>query len=327
MRVSDQTVYRNTLSWVQNDREDLVRAQEQLSTGKQINRPSDDPVGYARVLGDREVMSFYQQAASQIERAISVQTSMDQALAQVQQLILKARDIATQELQGTEDPMRTQVNLRALNEIMQGLLDAANTSIAGNYVFAGFKNQAPPFRSTIQPVRAKQGYPQYEGSVEYSGDENPLELEVLPGIYAGISFPGDAVFGGTESQRGVNLFALMQDLMNAIAFPDRRVIGGPGVSNKERIKNATLYLNTAYNQVATFRAQIGVRGQSLQNAKAWLDELNLNTNNLRALTENGDVEVQSPLKLDQSRRALEATFASLNTVLQPSVIRLANASS
>jgi hypothetical protein len=115
--------------------------------------------------------------------------------------------------------------------------------------------------------------------------------------------------------------------MNAIACPDRRVIGGPGVSNKERIKNATLYLNTAYNQVATFRAQMGVGAQSLQNTKTWLDELNLNTNNLRALTENGDVEVQGPLKLDQSKRALEATFASLNTVLQPSVIKLAQASS
>jgi len=327
MRVADPTVYRNTLSWVQNDREDLVRAQEQLSTGKQLNRPSDDPVGYARVLGYRESMDFYQQAGTQIERAISLQTAMDQSLAQVQQLILKARDIATQELQGVEDPRRTQVNLRALDEIMRGLLDAANTSYAGKYVFAGFKNQSPPFKSTVQPVRTKQGYPQFEGAVEYAGDGNRMELEVLPGIYAEISLPGSAVFGGAESQKGVNLFALMQDLMNAIAYPDRRVIGGPGVSNKERIKNATLYLNTAYNQVATFRAQMGVKAQSLQNAKTWLDELNLNTNNLRALTENGDVEVQSPLKLDQSRRALEATFASLNTVLQPSVIKLAQASS
>jgi hypothetical protein len=135
------------------------------------------------------------------------------------------------------------------------------------------------------------------------------------------------MLGGEAFKNGVNLFKVTQDLMNFIAYPDRRVIGGPAISNKERIKNAILYLNTAYNQLASYRAHLGSNVQTLQNTQQWLAELNLSTNQLRELDEKGDVLTQGPLNLDQSKRALEATFASLNTVLSSSVVRLSGSSS
>jgi flagellar hook-associated protein 3 FlgL len=305
----------------------MARAQEELSTGKQINRPSDDPIGYSKVMGYRPAMQFYKQASSQIDMAIMMQTAADDALVEIQQLILEVRDIATTELQGIEDPVRTRTNLRHLEEILGSMVDIANVSVAGKYLFGGFKSQYPPYVNSVHSEQSEEGYPQFVGGVTYLGDGNHYELEILPGVYSQIGAPGSEVLGGEAFNEGVNLFYIIQDLMNFISYPDRRATGGAAVSNKERIKNATLYLNTAYNQIAGYRANIGAGVQTLEGAKSWLEDLYESTNEMRDFTENGDVLVQDPLKLEQAKRSLETTFASLNTVLQPSVIKLAQASS
>jgi flagellar hook-associated protein 3 FlgL len=160
----------------------LSRTQTQVSTGKRIQSPADDPVATARIIDLQRTQSQNEQFA---KNAISVRNRLqvgEQALSDVGSLLQRVRDLAVQANSaaldaGSRAAIATEVSAR-----VQELQDIANRRDAnGEYLFSGYSGQTRPFS------RGGAG-------VAYAGDQGTRSLQIAPDQKVADGFSGQRVF-------------------------------------------------------------------------------------------------------------------------------------
>ena len=101
MRVSNRSIYQNISFQLSNLTAELKKIQEQIATGKRINKPSDDPIGTTHAMRLRKVLSQIEQYGQNIEHGSSWLEVTDVALGTFKKLISQAIDVASQMSVGT----------------------------------------------------------------------------------------------------------------------------------------------------------------------------------------------------------------------------------
>jgi flagellar hook-associated protein 3 FlgL len=168
-----------------NNLADLVQAQNQVATGKRIQRPSDDPVGSALALSFRRALDASERYRAAIQSGRTLVDSGAARLEEASGLLTEARELLIQGLNGTLNGddralLATQVSL-----IRDQLLDVANAQTHGRYLFAGTTTEAAPF------AEATVGG---ESRVVYLGNGESQELLVGAEMRVLTTLPGDDIF-------------------------------------------------------------------------------------------------------------------------------------
>ena len=148
MRVTNSMMSNNITRHLMRQSEALYRVQEQISTQKKINRPSDDPVGMRKILDYRGKIATVDQYLDNIERATTRLESTEITLDVVDDLIGVVREIAQQQGKGT-----TQSRLFAADQVRDladQVADLANTKNGKNYMFSGHKTDRPAFGNVVE---------------------------------------------------------------------------------------------------------------------------------------------------------------------------------
>ena len=146
MRVTQQMLFDRYVFNLNSSLTSLMDLNVKAQTQKQINKPSDDPTGFARILDHRDTLRSLEQYKENISTAKGWLGNADEALMQTSTLITRAKELATQAASGTYDENnREQISyeLRSLFEQMVGL---ANTDFEGKSLFAGHQVDEPAFR-------------------------------------------------------------------------------------------------------------------------------------------------------------------------------------
>ena len=160
----------------------LYEAQQRVSTGKKINRPSDDPVGSARVLSMRSLKSGIEQFAGNLKTAKGVLGSSEVALAEASQLVTRAYTLAVSGANGATDQAGRNAMVEEINQIQARLIEVGNSKgPSGQFLFAGQEYDAKPF--------ALSGI-----ALAYNGDANDVIVETGPGEVMAVNTKGDALF-------------------------------------------------------------------------------------------------------------------------------------
>lgn len=116
----------------------------QISSGKRIHSPSDDPADQKQILDKQSVISHFE---NQVAIANEVRGELNESFTQLQtaqQLILTARDLALQ-AQQTTDTDESRVLSQEVSAISETLYNVANARNAGGYLFSGTETQSRPF--------------------------------------------------------------------------------------------------------------------------------------------------------------------------------------
>lgn len=163
----------------------LAIAQEQISSGKRILRPSDDPVGTSQALAYRNRLSGQDrfQAATQNGRSL-----LDTAASNLQDasgVLSDARAVVLEAMSGTQSANDRRVHAGELRLMRDRLLTIANAKSGDRYLFGGTVTGTQPFEATTNNGRE---------SVAYNGNGEQQELLVGLGESVGVGVPGDVVF-------------------------------------------------------------------------------------------------------------------------------------
>lgn len=167
MRISTQTFFERSVAGMSDLQQRLFKTQQKLGAGTKFLTPSDDPVAAARAIGVSQAMAEDAQYAASRSRAVQTLSMEEGALQQGTDVLTQVKELIVQGGNGTlSDADRTAVAM-ALEGNFAQLLRVANSDDGnGQYLFAGFKSDAPPF---VQ---------QTSGSVAYEGDTGPRLLQV-----------------------------------------------------------------------------------------------------------------------------------------------------
>jgi flagellar hook-associated protein 3 FlgL len=149
MRISTNLIYDMGISAVQKLQSSLMHTQEQISSGRRILNPSDDPVGAARVLDATQSLAINEQFRANLTYVKSSLSLEEAALEGVTNALQDVKTLAIY----AGNPTLTDANRSSLAEDLRGkfneLLGLANrTGGDGTYIFAGYKGSTLPFVET-----------------------------------------------------------------------------------------------------------------------------------------------------------------------------------
>jgi len=143
MRITNAMIRNNVLWSINRNEESMQKYEMQLSTGKKIQVPSDDPIVAVRALKFRTNVREIDQYKTNSEDANSWLSVNEQAMRNTLDLLQRARELS---VQGSSDIYSTEdrANITAeLTQIKSQIFNEANVNYAGRFVFSGFKTDQP----------------------------------------------------------------------------------------------------------------------------------------------------------------------------------------
>ncbi|MBT8766449.1 flagellar hook-associated protein FlgL [Metapseudomonas boanensis] len=183
MRISTLQAFNNGVSGLQRNYSDVTRTQEQISSGKRILTPADDPVASVRLLQLEQQQNVLSQYQGNLAAAQNSLNQEEATLDTVSNLMQRVRELAVQAGNGalsSADRRSIATELDEREEELFGLMNTRNAR--GEYLFAGFQGKTQPF------VRNA------DGTYSYQGDEGQRKLQVASSLDIAISDNGRAVF-------------------------------------------------------------------------------------------------------------------------------------
>jgi flagellar hook-associated protein 3 FlgL len=144
MRVTQSMVANNALRNISTSYQQLSKTQEELSSGKKITRPSDDPVIASQGIAYRTDVSQVDQYTRNLDTANTWAQSSDSALSEANDVLQRVRELAVQGSSDTETTDDRKAIKDEIDQLKQQLGNIANTQVGGKYIFNGTNTGTPP---------------------------------------------------------------------------------------------------------------------------------------------------------------------------------------
>ncbi len=184
MRVTHRMIFDDAVQNLQENLSRIAQLREQVSSGKKLARPSDDPSLAAAVLGLRAGLQASQAYVQVAEESVAWMQASETALKAMTDLTTRAITLSQQGLPDTLGPQERQGIAAEMEGLLQEALDVANSTHGGKYLFAGYRINSKPFSLV-------SGTPD---SVSYAGDNGTIRHALGPGETVTVNVDGDATF-------------------------------------------------------------------------------------------------------------------------------------
>lgn len=199
MRITNSMMRHNTL-WSINRNESLMNKYEtQLSTGKKIQKPSDNPIVAVRALKLRANVKEIGQYKTNSEDAISWLSVNEQAISNSIDLLKRARELC---VQGSSDIFATSDRASIVEELEQlktQLLNEGNVNYAGRHIFTGFKTDQPLVFTEAKSINYEIGENFEKSDIETVEKVIGTDIKTVNRIrlgYSNVSTPTSALLTG-----------------------------------------------------------------------------------------------------------------------------------
>jgi len=265
----------------------MDKSQNQLASGKTINKPSDNPTGAARSMQLNTDLVETEQYTINVDYSISWTETAESAFSNSTDIMQRARELA---VQGANMGVYTQDSLDAIadeiEQLRQQMIVLGNASNGGRYVFGGAATINPPFEDKYPPVDVYLSIPPTAAEVTqyigYNGDNSKIYVQVGAGVNIDINVPGGEPFASN--------IAALTNLRNALRNGDA-----------DKIDKSLTDMDKAMEANLTVRSDLGARSNRLELVKSRLEELGLNYNKLLSNNEDTDMaEVIMNLKMQEN---------------------------
>jgi len=247
MRISTNSIYQSGVTRIGNLQSEQAKLQEQISTGRRISSPSDDPVASARALEISSAQSANTKFADTRQTAQLKLNTLESNLTSVTNLLVSTQST----LVGAGNASLSDTERSFIASELKGSLDAliglANTQDAsGNYLYAGFKSSTTPFVANA-------------AGATYAGDSNQQLLQVDSQRQMAVNATGDNVFQGS----GNDIFATLSNLVTLLNTPITNAVTQAAYNTG--ISTAIGSLKGSVDNVLNVRADVGAKLNELDN--------------------------------------------------------------
>ena len=298
MKVSTSMFFDNASKQLGSIQSSLAKTQTQLSTGKQINRPSDAPDKSSLITRLQSEMT--RQASYQGNlNAVNVRLQAEEtALRNTSNVMYRFKELAVQAANDTLSTADRNTISFEMIQLREQILSMANSQDSnGNYLFAGSRVAQQPFGEDAK------------GRVVYQGDQSRMLVPVGDNRQMNLNIPGSDVFvrlvrdDDKGNKIGVGFFQALSDMVDAVKNTDRPNIQR-GIKELDRMQQG----------ISDASAQLGTDMNVVDSQGGVLDEITL-----RLKTTLSDVQdldyTEAITKMNKDQLALESaqsTFAKIS---------------
>ena len=287
-RITQRMMVQGSLTALQAGLGRLSDSQEKLSTGRQINRPSDDPTGTNEAMRLRAQLAADTQNARNAQDGLSWLGQTDSTLQSMLDSVARARDLMVQGAStGGSGPDSRAAIAQELTQIRSGLISDANTQILGRPIFGGTTG----------------GTAAYDASGTFIGNGNAVNRTVSDGVSVQVNTTGPAVFSAGSD----DLFSVLGDAITQLG------------SNPTALSGTLDRLDSVTEQMKSGLAEVGTRYGRVQTAQDRLSSTSLDNQSALSGVENVDV-AKAIVDVQMQQVAYQSALGATARVIQPSLL-------
>jgi len=298
MKISTPLYFDRSTTMLTDVQGKLAKTQEQLSTGKEIVKPSDAP-DKAAVVTRLESQIARQEGYLETLKAVNIRlTAEETALTNTSEVLFRIKELGMQGANGTLSAQDRQAVALEINTLREQLLSLANSQDAnGNYLFSGSRANQPAFGKDAN------------GFINYQGDHARMKVDVGDNRRINLNLPGSDAFvrvvrEDDKGQRiGVDFFQSIADLGRALQAGDSKAIQR-GIGE----------IDTLQNGVSEALGRVGADLTVVDMQTNVLDQMLLQFKTTRSDVEDLDyTEAITRMNKDQlSLEAAQSSFAKIS---------------
>ena len=307
MKVSTSMFFDRASAQLGNVQGSLAKTQEQLSTAKQITKPSDEPDKASlvtRLESEIARQKSYQGNLKAMEIRLKAQET---AFNNTSDVMYRMKELATQAANDTYSDADRKTIALEMTELRNQMLSLANSQDSnGNYLFAGSRVSQMPFG------------PDAKGVIVYKGDQTRMVVGVGDNRRMNQNIPGSDAFGnvvrdnGKGGRVGIGFFQALGDLIDAVKG-----------SNRVAIQRGISEIDTLQQSLSDATAQVGTDLNVVDSQNNVLDEITL-----RLKTTMSDIQdldyTEAITKMNKDQLALEAAQSSFAKISKLSLFNYIN---
>jgi flagellar hook-associated protein 3 FlgL len=215
--------YNSVLSEIAHAQQRVLKAEQQVSSGKKVTKPSDDPMAAADILRINSDKRETDQYLRNLTFAKSKLQFTDGVLDSIEKVVERAVTIGQLSFGSPDQRAAYATELEGLRD---QLISNANTAYAGRFIFGGSLTTQDPYVKNP------------DSSVTYNGNSEQTPLQISRTVSVQTQVPGSELFSGS-----VNIFDVMQDLVTAIQAGDKDGIDA-GIGSLEQFSQAVSLAHT-----------------------------------------------------------------------------------
>lgn len=300
MRVTQSMLSNNMLRNLSNSYNKMGKIQEQINTGKKVNRPSDDPVTVMKSLGYGMQVDKVGQFQKNLGEVNNWLDSSDDALDGAGQILHRAKELMTNAANTgamtKEDRDKIKIELE---QLQNQLNDLANTKVGDKYIFSGTNTDK---QLSTKKADGTFEYPALSTDTEPASEKTAFEKNVEIEIFDGINLRTNTTAG--------KMFKDMNEMFEGIKN---------NVGDSFDFSGALTTIDGHMDTVLSARADIGARSNRSELMSNRLDAQEGSAKKQRSLNEDVDFEV-AITELITSESIHRAAMAVGARIIQPSLV-------
>lgn len=298
MRITFSSTYRTASADIARTAEELARRQSEVTSGKRVIVPSDDPSAMVGIVGSRAeigTLDRYGRAADSVRARLTV---ADTVLSDVLLKIQQASATLTSAQGSVINTTQREAIAHELRGVRDGIYTAVVTQFRGTYLFSGTDSTTSPYSKNP------------DGSVTaYQGNADSASVDVDRQSAIRTTFDADSALRGGAA---ADVFATLESLITAVTASDSAAMAAGAVQ-----------LSNAFDRVTTLQTQIGTDLAALEDKRLSLDTARRAAGTRLSAHEDANM-VEAITGLTQAETAYQAALGATATIARLSLLDYLN---
>ena len=310
MRVATDAFTNTLINQVDTLSSQMNTLQNEVTTGLNVQSPSDNPDAMETTLNDLSSQSTQEQYTNNITALQSQANSNYTALQSLQSIVSQAQSIAVEAGSATVTQSNLSDYASQITSLIQQAVQLVNSQNpeTGQYLFGGTNSGQQPFTATTDANGNVT-------AVTYQGNSSVNQANIAPGTTISADVPGVNNSGTgpqgliTDSRTGADLFNHLISLQNDLLSGNTSAVNGTDSQNLQNDENNVTYQVANNGNVQT----------RLETASSFATSQSQSLTQGISNASSADV-VQAMIQLNQTQAAYEAALETTSRVMQVSLV-------
>lgn len=289
MRITQQMLHQSSVRHMNQNLSRFDKISNQVSTGKLLLRPSDDPIGAGKSMNLKSAIAANDQYERNTNTASLWLDETDQTINQTVNVLHRARELAVEGSNDTLSDQDRKIIAEEIDALTEQIRQFANTKMNGKYLFNGQKSNEPP-------------YPNQDSYLTNSFDKGTVTFAVADGVKIKANVTADELFGAAGDE--TNLFKTMKDLASALRT-------GDSLPLEE--------MDKGLDRILTTWAAVGAAKERVTAVENRIKDSNVELQSMLSKIEDIDM-AEAVTKLKSEESIYQASLAATSKIIQPSLV-------
>jgi flagellar hook-associated protein 3 FlgL len=298
-RITTQMTASMTLNDLQQSLNRLNTTQQQLSSGKKINQPSDDPYGTSQALNLNGELSSLNDYSNNITDGTAWTQQATTALSGIDSMVQRVRELVVQAANGSSNQSSLNASAAEVNQLIDAVKQQANASYNGQYIFSGTSTATAPYQT---------------GSTDtYQGGTGSVNRLIGPNTTISVNTNISSLLGNGQASGDGGLLDTLRTIASDMQSGNTGAIGGADLKK----------LDSNFGTLTQMEANMGAVSNRLTLASSRIEQLQ--NSDTAALSNVQDADMATvAINFSTEQAAYSAALKAGANIVQSSLLDFLN---